>query len=605
MGNMDVAREIMKGTTWGIVLFLSIQVTHQISLKKEASNRQSIAYTYTSQYEFTWDNKGSNSKHDVSIWRPISSPKGFYPVGDTAVSMYAPPHHSALLVQDMGDGIVKPPHSFRKIWTDKGSSADIPVTIYRMIPPQNYTCLGHVAVRSYRKSPNADLYRCVQSTLVTDGILSLIWRGRHLGTEEDCSLWQIESNSSITSGISTGSFLCAASKHPPSDVPYLLDSQKANLSELSANSQDIALILFETKNTERVWDNHGTESTKEISIWRAPGCCSLGDIAVAGYSQPPGAVLRAKKPGALTMPTDYIYVWSNICSRGKNIAIWRPVCPTGYASLGHIATVNPNKKPSHNTVHCVNESYVAPGTWAKVWDSRGTKIKESVTIWRADSQDSLGKGVYAMSSVKGYGPIDDPALVLNSSYVKVFTSNNENPSTKVVIYDIEYDFNAKKILSTDQQRLSSKTKVQNCAAAAGSPPLKVERELSFSVESESIWRLGSDAVETGVPGKIHTAIPNVAEGRVTTSLSKKFITGAPIRHVETQSDFRTARVTVNPGSFLECYVSGLRSTVKVPWRGLLKSIFHDGTFTIQTVMGEYTGVQVSEITVSADDPVEC
>ncbi|XP_029428503.1 uncharacterized protein LOC115073812 isoform X2 [Rhinatrema bivittatum] len=594
----------MKGMAWGLVLFLCFQVTEPISIKK-ASERQSVAYTYTSQYEFIWDNKGCNSKHDVSIWRPISFPKGFYPLGDTAVAVQAPPHHSALLVQDMGDGLVKPPHSFRKIWTDKGSSADRPVTIYRMIPPKNYTCLGHVAVRSYRKSPSADLYRCVQSNLVTAGVLSLIWRGKHLGTEEDTSLWHIESNSSLSSGLSTGSFLCAAGKQPPSDFPYLLDNQKANFSELNADSQDIALILFETKNTERVWDNHGTEATKEISIWRGQGCCSLGDIAVAGYTQPPGAVLRAKRPGALAAPFDYIHVWSRICPKGRDIAIWLPMCPEGYASLGHVVTDNPNKKPSHDIVRCVNESYTAPGTWAKVWDSKGTKGKESVSLWRADAQDSFGKGVYAMSSVKGYGPIDLPALVLNRSYVKIYTSDNDNPTKKVVIYDIEYDFNKKEVLSTDPQRVSSKNKVENCAAASGSPPLKVERQLPFTVESESSWKFDSDAIENGIPGKIHTGIPDVAEGIVTQSLSKKFTTGAPIRHVETQSDYRNARVTVNAGFSLKFYVSGLHSTVRVPWRGLMELTFQDGTYLIQTVTGEYTGVQISELTVSTDDPQEC
>ena len=84
---------------------------------------------------------------------------GYYPLGDVAAATHSRPKTLAMTVMALESDALAEPASFTSIWNDKGSGAKKDVTIYRMNPSSGYTCLGHIAVRSYEEQPSKSIYR--------------------------------------------------------------------------------------------------------------------------------------------------------------------------------------------------------------------------------------------------------------------------------------------------------------------------------------------------------------------------------------------------------------------------------------------------------------
>ncbi len=54
-----------------------------------------------------------------------------------------------------------------------------------------------------------------------------------------------------------------------------------------------------------------------------------------------------------------------------NCQMWQPVCPTGYRSLGYVATGG--SRPSYDSIRCVKGEYTIQGQWNYVWNDKGRK----------------------------------------------------------------------------------------------------------------------------------------------------------------------------------------------------------------------------------------
>lgn len=536
----------------------------------------------------------------MSIWRPLAFQAGFYPVGDTAVNNYSPPPNAAVIVKDVGNGLVKPPSSFRVIWKDTGSGAAKDVTIYQMIPPSGYACLGNVAVGNYHQLPNANAYRCVRSDLVQTGFLFPVWNDRGSGASADVGLWRIENDPVQPGGLTSESFLSVSNYNRPSDAPYILKYDKITLPS-EGNSEDIALVLYQTQEMVNIWDDRGSGAARDVSFWKADHCCSLGHIAVDNYNKPSGVFAKEIKAGTLVKPTSFAQVWTDRGSGAKRDgAIWRPVCPPGYVALGYAATGN-YAPPSADDFRCVKAEYVTPAQWTWVWNDRGSGARDDVSIWKASPINPEGQTLNAMSGVRKHGDMDIPPYVLKSKYVLV---HNSKPTKKVVLYDIKYNFNDKKILRTEPLELSARTKVQNCAAPEDSPPVYAERQLSFTVETESSWSFTS-SVEIGVTVEVSAGIPGLGDTSVSSSVTTTFTVGTAGRRMDSRTDTINAKLEARPKYSVEYFVIGTRYTADIPWTGKMRTIFEDDTINVQDVKGEYIGVQVAEIIVSADAPIRC
>lgn len=208
----------------------------------------------------------------------------------------------------------------------------------------------------------------------------------------------------------------------------------------------------------------GSRAKMDTSIWRAKECCNLGDRATSDYNQVPAFVAKEIKPNSLAKPTDFLYIWSNRGGRGGHVAFWKPICPNGYAAVGHIANPKPSdtntNKPSVEDIRCVNSTLLTTGKWTKVWEDKGAGAKEDCTVYRADPiTPDAGVSVSAMGAVKRYGPMDDDALVFKQASVKL---NWGKRASSISITNVVYDFAKKKVTSKTPMPLTSRTSTNNC-----------------------------------------------------------------------------------------------------------------------------------------------
>ncbi|XP_069489680.1 uncharacterized protein [Ambystoma mexicanum] len=579
-----------------VLLLLVLCVLHS----SPADGADKLIYAYTKDFSPVWTDAGSGAREDVSIWKPVPLAAGFFLLGDTAVPNHSPPPNAAVIVKDIGNGLLSPPQSFRPIWKDTGSGAKQDVTIYEMIPAPGYVCLGNAAEGNYNSNPDTNKYRCVQEDLVRTGFLFPIWDDRGSGANADVGLWSVDIDPAEPASLASGTFLSISNYNRPSETAYVLNYDKITIPSAGA-SADVALVLYVTNEVVNIWDDKGSGAKRDVSFWRADHCCSLGHVAANNYNRATGIFAKEVKPGALAKPTSFVQVWTDRGSGAKRDgAIWRPVCPPYYVSLGYVATGN-YASPSVQDFRCVKSDYVTPGQWAWVWNDAGSGARDDVSIWKADATNGDGQTINAMSGVRRHGNMDIPAYVLKSKYVQV---QNRKPTKKVILYDIRYNFNDKKILRTEPLQLTAKTKAQNCAAPEGSPPLNVERQLTFTVETESSWSFES-SVEIGVTVEVSAAIPGFGETSVSSSVTTSFTVGTAGRRMESRSDSINAIVEVQPQFSLDYYVTGTRYTADIPWTGKMKTVFEDDTTNIEDVRGEYIGAQVAEIIVTADAPIHC
>ena len=69
------------------------------------------------------------------------------------------------MISDNNDGAVKAPVKSERVWTGVGSvdvSSNYDVSIWKLVPPSGYTCLGMVTVRGHYPGPDLQNYRCVK-----------------------------------------------------------------------------------------------------------------------------------------------------------------------------------------------------------------------------------------------------------------------------------------------------------------------------------------------------------------------------------------------------------------------------------------------------------
>lgn len=123
----------------------------------------------TQPSKLIWNDRGSGADKDGSFWE-ASIPKfnRYRLLGDAACGQsneITSPCESILMILDNNDGVVKAPVKSERIWTDAGSGADQDVSIWRLVPPSGYKCLGMAAVRRHNPGPDLQNYRCVKKGL--------------------------------------------------------------------------------------------------------------------------------------------------------------------------------------------------------------------------------------------------------------------------------------------------------------------------------------------------------------------------------------------------------------------------------------------------------
>jgi len=91
------------------------------------------------------------------------------------------------------------PIDWKQIWKDKGSGARKDGSMWEAVPPDsNYKCLGTIPQLGYNK-PNLPNYRCVHSSLTKKFVINTIaWSDKGSGADIDVTMFKLPNTGSFT-----------------------------------------------------------------------------------------------------------------------------------------------------------------------------------------------------------------------------------------------------------------------------------------------------------------------------------------------------------------------------------------------------------------------
>jgi len=146
---------------------------------------------FTQSYQRRWRDKGSGADKDVSLFHPKPRP-GYFALGSVAVSGYPDqPSFATLTVKPSSDLALAEPRDYERIYDDKGSGSDDDGSVWRPIPPDGFVALGDVVQSGYDK-PSTNDVRCVNSALVRTALVgSQVWNDKGSGGNTDGSIWAV------------------------------------------------------------------------------------------------------------------------------------------------------------------------------------------------------------------------------------------------------------------------------------------------------------------------------------------------------------------------------------------------------------------------------
>jgi len=265
-----------------------------------------------------------------------------------------------------------------------------------------------------------------------------------------------------------------------------------------SNSQQFGDLLLQfTTDFEPSYNDKGSGSKRDGSFWTPVPSSEfsiLGSFGQSGYSDPNGkqwalCVAEARPgSGALAAPVDWIEIWNDHGSGGKNDgSCWRPVPPKNYYALGDLF-VKGYAKPASNAVVCVRKDLTFPGKiGSSIWNDQGSGARQDVGVWSIDVLPGAPEqyGFIATNTfvaVTGYDtPASDPAAnVLMLRFPSTSAADPEPPlldgatkppehTTPVLDHTVVVPFTAIK----DEQTLD--WKIQN------SPFYTIERHAYYSL----------------------------------------------------------------------------------------------------------------------------
>ncbi len=184
-----------------------------------------LAIQFTNQFEFAWNDQGSEGSFDGSYYRPIA-PSDYYPLGYYGQSNYNQAKGVVIVVKELISGALARPVDYEIVWQDSGSGAGMDVTFWRPIPPNGYVALGLVVIGNYDDKPSFDQVRCVRQDLVVPGVAGKqVWIDKDTGAGSDFGSWEIDAPP-ITgyedyAYIAPGTFFGVNSHERPNNNPVL------------------------------------------------------------------------------------------------------------------------------------------------------------------------------------------------------------------------------------------------------------------------------------------------------------------------------------------------------------------------------------------------
>jgi len=323
--------------------------------------------------EPVWDSEGFNiGGGQFSVWRPSTVIQGFYPLGDRlGESAGVKPHAGkSLLVFDGNDGKVAPPVAV-VVDTSYGNTKKklkAGFTIYQLLGPPGYECLGFVARSGHQSVRNWTVeefqnYRCVDERYVVkarsvDKFLSIV---DHYDPSESYGrtvLWTVNCVSGSAYDLPCETFISAGrdGKKPPSAAAL----KTAALTFTNPMIRPEApLLAYETSQLDLIGGRKDSNP-----VWSVRQCCSLGHSAMpqalqvaANPRQDKHSSSSSSSVAPLAKPTGFA-----AAGQRAGLAFVRPVCPSDYEALGDFLELDRSQLMKY--ARCVHRSYVSRGRWA-------------------------------------------------------------------------------------------------------------------------------------------------------------------------------------------------------------------------------------------------
>ncbi|XVE65214.1 hypothetical protein DITRI_Ditri07aG0162900 [Diplodiscus trichospermus] len=117
-------------------------------------------------FTLVWWNRGSSSRKQLSIWRPVV-PQGMVYFGDIAVQGYEPPNTCIVLHDDGDEELFKAPSGFQLVGQIKKQRGMENISFWLPQAPPGYVSLGCIACKGPPKQQDFCTLRCMRSDMVT------------------------------------------------------------------------------------------------------------------------------------------------------------------------------------------------------------------------------------------------------------------------------------------------------------------------------------------------------------------------------------------------------------------------------------------------------
>lgn len=182
-----------------------------------------LILTYTNNYVWRWDDRGSGGDNDGSYWHPVP-PEGYYVLGSLGKSGYSTPSGTKPMIvikaKDPNSAIppLKHPTDYTWVYHDVGSGANADGSFWTPVAPAGYKALGTVAQKGWGKPALTDVV-CVREDLTVFGKAgTYIWNDAGTGANYNLGTWNITiptSGSHESAYLAPGTFIGWNQWSPP------------------------------------------------------------------------------------------------------------------------------------------------------------------------------------------------------------------------------------------------------------------------------------------------------------------------------------------------------------------------------------------------------
>jgi len=111
-------------------------------------------------------------------------------------------------------------------------------------------------------------------------------------------------------------------------------------------------------------------------------------------------IIKGLEPGVLVDPVRYELIWTSKKS-GSNKAgsIWKPIAPSGYVALGHVASNSSSRRSSLSNIKCIRSDLAGSTLMNWLWNDNKTGAEFNGTVWSVTPEAATPSGGFI--SVRG------------------------------------------------------------------------------------------------------------------------------------------------------------------------------------------------------------